>query len=339
MRMSSGPSCRNEKPRCGGVELHGRHAEIEHDAVDGVEAGRARDLLEIGEAVLDQRQAIIRCRKRAAERDRGGVAVDGDDLALRRFQDCAAVAAGAEGRVDIDAAVMDIEEVERGAAEHGNVGGWSASDSRAAAARRHSRAPSALRAADWELSSVLSSRTFWVASASSLLKPAGLPDLKLVTETNERNCVDDAGVPLEALAQRHAALAVDLQRLAGAVERQREPLALFRERGIARDQRLDLRHQRIPAGVDRRTIQRRIAIETVEAVAGEHRAHGCGYRDPPLGVEPQRDVRHEAVHTPHPTRRTPDLRNRGISWDIMGVNGMRPLRHTGAPAQSPLNAH
>ena len=73
-----------------------------------------------------------------------------------------------------DAAVTDVEEFERGAAEHGNVGGWSASDSRkAVAARRHSRAPSALRAATCEPSSPLSARTFWVASASSLRKRPG----------------------------------------------------------------------------------------------------------------------------------------------------------------------
>ena len=41
---------------------------------------------------------------------------------------------------------MDIEEVERRAAEHGNVEGWSANDSRkAVAARRHFAAP------DWAL--------------------------------------------------------------------------------------------------------------------------------------------------------------------------------------------
>src|SRR6185437_2362160 len=84
------------------------------------------------------------------------------------------------------------------------------------------------------------------------------------------------------------------------------------------------------------------------AVAGEHRAEGCGDGDATLGIEPQHEVRHEAVHNPHSTpsgripREPPGLvpvrpsfrsglgplgRNstsnpaRGISWDNMGVNG------------------
>ena len=43
------------------IELHGGDAEIEHDAVDRVVAGIARDGVEIGEAVLDQRQPAAAC--------------------------------------------------------------------------------------------------------------------------------------------------------------------------------------------------------------------------------------------------------------------------------------
>ena len=57
MRMSSGPSCRNEKPRSAAVELHRGDAEIEHDAVDRLVAGIARDRVEIGKAIFDQCQA------------------------------------------------------------------------------------------------------------------------------------------------------------------------------------------------------------------------------------------------------------------------------------------
>ena len=115
-----------------------------------------------------------RRREFGAARERAWIAVDGDDFAIRRSEHRACIAAGAECGVDIDAVVADIEIVERGAAEHGNVGGWSASDSgKAVAASRHSRAPSALRAAAWELSSALSARTFWVASASSFWNRPG----------------------------------------------------------------------------------------------------------------------------------------------------------------------
>src|SRR5579872_5840141 len=95
-------------------------------------------------------------------------------MAIRGGEDDACVAAGAECRIDVDAAIMNVEKARRDGAEHGNVGAWSASDSReAAAAHRHSRAPGAFRAAAWEPSWALSARTFWVASASSLRNRPG----------------------------------------------------------------------------------------------------------------------------------------------------------------------
>src|SRR6185312_11547777 len=59
-------------------------------------------------------------------------------------------------------------------------------------------------------------------------KPAWLPDLKLVAETDERNRVADPRMGLQRLGQDHPPLAVHLQSLAGAVERRRELLALLR---------------------------------------------------------------------------------------------------------------
>ena len=96
-------------------------------------------------------------------------------LAVGGGKDRARIAAGAEGGVDIDAAVADGEELDRAAGEHGNVTGQSASGSRvsAAAARHHSRAPSGVAAATWEPSCCLSARTFSVASASSARKRPG----------------------------------------------------------------------------------------------------------------------------------------------------------------------
>ena len=68
----------------GGVELHRGDAEIEHDAVDAVEAVGARNRIEIGEAILDQRQPAVRAPlKVVAQSQRAGVAVDADDLAVR----------------------------------------------------------------------------------------------------------------------------------------------------------------------------------------------------------------------------------------------------------------
>ena len=52
------------------VELHRRHAEIEHDAVDRVVAETARHRFEIGEAILDQRQPAARAAARGRRRAR-----------------------------------------------------------------------------------------------------------------------------------------------------------------------------------------------------------------------------------------------------------------------------
>ena len=140
------------------IELHGGDAEVEHHAVDFRETGVARGVVEIGEAIFDQHEpSIRRLHQVRAQRDSALVAIDADDFAIGRDQDRARIAAGAESRVDIDAAVANTEELDRGGAEHGNVVSGSANDSRkAAAARRHLRAPSAARAAGWNPRSALS---------------------------------------------------------------------------------------------------------------------------------------------------------------------------------------
>ena len=107
-----------------GIELHGGDAEVEHHAVDFRETGVARDVVEIGETIFDQRQpAARRLHQVRTQRDGALVAIDADHLAVGRGQDGARIAAGAESGVDIDAAVTNIEELDRGAAEHGNVEG------------------------------------------------------------------------------------------------------------------------------------------------------------------------------------------------------------------------
>jgi len=157
------------------VELHRGDTEVEDDAVDRVIAAAARDRFQIGEFVLHQDEpAAGLAHEVGAARDRALVTVDADDVAVRRREDIAGVAAGTEGRVDVDAAGADREEFDRGAAEHGNVTSQSASDSASAvAARHHSRAPCGPSAATREPSCFVSARTFSVASASSARKRPG----------------------------------------------------------------------------------------------------------------------------------------------------------------------
>ena len=117
MRMSSGPSSRNENPRSASIELHRGDAEIEHDAVDRLVAEFLRDAIERGEAILDQRQPAI------GRLDQVGAAATAlwsrsmpMTCASAARENRAAVAAGAEGAVDIDAAVADVEAVRARAA-------------------------------------------------------------------------------------------------------------------------------------------------------------------------------------------------------------------------------
>src|SRR5262245_44675105 len=123
-----------------------------------------------------------------------------------------------------------------------------------------------------------------------------LPDLKLVTEAGEGDLVLDVGMGLQRLGEDRPPLAIDLQHLARAVERRRELLALLRIGRKARDQRLDLLEQRVAAGIERRTVERRVAVEAVEAVAREHCTKGRRNRHTSLGIEAQRVMGHETVH-------------------------------------------
>src|SRR5262249_27782115 len=157
------------------VELHRGDPEVEDDAVDRVVAAAARDRLQIGEFVLHQSErAGGGAHETGAACDRAWVAVDANDVAVRGREDIASVAAGTEGRVDVDAAGADGEEFDRGAAEHGNVTSQSASDSASAvAARHHSRAPGGPSAPTRAPSCFVSARTFSVAYASSARKRPG----------------------------------------------------------------------------------------------------------------------------------------------------------------------
>ena len=157
------------------IELHGGDAKVEDDAVDRLVAAVAHDRLKVREIIFNQGEAVAgRACEIGAARDRVRIAVDGDDVTVRRSQNCAAVAASSEGRIHVDFPGADVEEFDHGAAEHGNVTSQSASDSaRAVAARHHSRAPCGPSAATREPSCRLSARTFSVASASSARKRAG----------------------------------------------------------------------------------------------------------------------------------------------------------------------
>src|SRR5262245_59407928 len=90
--------------------------------------------LELGEPRLGERQPAARFVDQAiAARDGVAIAVDADHLRVRGCKDRAAVAAGTERAVDVNTTVARLEKFDRGASEHGNMTGRSASDMIAAA--------------------------------------------------------------------------------------------------------------------------------------------------------------------------------------------------------------
>jgi hypothetical protein len=125
------------------IELHRGNADVHHDAVDRVDALRGADLGEMGEAILDQRQPPIGALDQIEPAgNRRPVAVDADDSGSSGVQDHPAIAAGAEGGVDIDSAVARAQHLDRLAAEHGDVTGGM---------RTHSPASGAFQRAEQEL--------------------------------------------------------------------------------------------------------------------------------------------------------------------------------------------
>src|SRR5262249_34885701 len=157
---------------------------------------------------------------------------------------------------------------------------------------------------------------------------------------------------LEVLAQNYAPLAVDLQHFACPVHCESELFALIRIRCKTLYQSLDLGHQQASAGLDRRVTDRGIKKKPREPAADEPQGERARNRDPSFGVEPQREIRHETVHTPHSVpaggdqRRTWDTHGRtvagprtqqgsqedcpklgkyGISWDLVAVKKLSPI--------------
>ena len=135
-----------------------------------------RDIVQRGEARLHEFEPALGAFDEVrALRDRALVAIDADHAAIGGLEHQARVTAGAEGAVDINAAVLEIEEIQRGRTEHGSVTSQSASDSRfpAVAARHLSRAPRGSAAMPWALRRFRSLRTAPVASESCLPKRSG----------------------------------------------------------------------------------------------------------------------------------------------------------------------
>ena len=106
MRMSSGPSRRNEKPRSASSSCMEETPTSSTTPSAGAKPAASRVRLQVGEAAFDELQPPARLRQQAPRRASTArrIAVDGEDLAAA-LQDRAAVAAAAERPVDVAAAL------------------------------------------------------------------------------------------------------------------------------------------------------------------------------------------------------------------------------------------
>src|SRR5260370_26103830 len=119
------------------VELHRRHADVHHDAVDRVGSLCRANFGKIGKPVLDQREPAVRSIDQIEPGHyRWPVAVDADDPGSAGLEDGPAVTASAKGGVDINTAGTGLKHPDRLAAKDGNM---------AFASRIHSPAPGTVR--------------------------------------------------------------------------------------------------------------------------------------------------------------------------------------------------
>src|SRR5690606_32776212 len=110
-----------------------------------------------------------------------------------------------------------------------------------------------------------------------LAEPARLPDLKLVSLTDEGDLAGDARKGLERFRQDDPAFRIHLQRLACPQQRDRIRIVPRRVRPVIAKQTVDLLQQLVSATVQRFAIQRRMDIQPLESIARQHRTERGWY--------------------------------------------------------------
>ena len=139
MRMSSGPSSRNEKPRSAWSSCIDETPRS--NTTPSTAASPAIDCKLANRSSTNSSRPCACATRSAPAGDRALIAIDADHACARRLQNGARISAGAESGVDIDAAVTHREPFDNAADKHRNMTRRSGSDSRAVAARHHVRAP------------------------------------------------------------------------------------------------------------------------------------------------------------------------------------------------------
>src|ERR1700730_9146419 len=126
------------------VDLHGRHAYVEHSAVERKKPTLPRRLVEPCKSLLYKTKPPLRFGHEAGSAGNcGRVAIERETLGVGLGEQSLRVAAGAECGVEIKSALARSERGHDFVTKHGNVAGRSAGGeiSLIAATRCHSRAP------------------------------------------------------------------------------------------------------------------------------------------------------------------------------------------------------
>ena len=172
-------------------------------------------------------------------------------------------------------------------------------------------------------------KTFW------------LPHLEFLAEPDEGDVGGDACVFAQALGKNCASVLIDREDLARAELSGGVLVLLVGVRGEVLDERVDLVDQALAAGVERRRIERGVAVDAVEAVLGEDCAEGIRDRNAAFGVDPIGECLHKLVHLPltHPSRRgncCQSLGCRPVPEKLGGRSGaVPPVASKGARPASP----
>ena len=130
----------------------------------------------------------------------------------------------------------------------------------------------------------------------------GLPNLELVTKSDERHRIADPGMHFYCLRQDDTPLRIDLQNFAGPELCRRQLIPLVRIGRQRRQERIDLVQKRVAARVQSLRVERRMNVEPLESIPGQHGPEGCRDRDATLRIQLVGDIAHEAVDWPQLAR-------------------------------------
>ena len=94
----------------------------------------------------------------------------------------------------------------------------------------------------------------------------GLPNLELVTESDERHRIANPGMHFYRIRQDDTPFRIDLQNLACPEQRRRQLIPLVRIGRQRRQKRIDLVQKHIAACVQGRRVERRMNVEPLESI-------------------------------------------------------------------------